>query len=566
MSHDAIRDDTNEQKASRHTPRSAAPSNGDFLSAISNDLSRFNASLELFCRKLGRVLPDISREINNTYHKASQTMDSLISEDPVGPIEITVSALDVSLARIDKHLRERKTAETLVSKDLETLWAGLPTARASIQDFQKRHDEFAASYPPGGPAGLHLRADGMSERARAMAGIIHELETSKVRLSENIEASAILHAGIVSAVEMHTAMDVNALKDTLGSIIVILKDLISRSTATKGPIQAIMTALQIHDIVRQDIENILKVLERLRDLPQDAGLPGTPVHGHHAWAVCGGLLSDISAIVHDHVQTVARHIQCIHEIVAGVRTDKIHLAELLLINTQGSSTLDRALAEIVAMFQDLSERLGRLASLGKQRHEMLLTVRGLIDELHHGAHAFDQDIRSMDEASTAYGSNRIAALLEAGRNLHSAVAALKTPSVQTVTAADIQVRDAAEECIALIQEDTEALRGSLLEIKRLLVDSIDGINDYANRCMLAVLRFQHRMQRLNLFVARLPDIAVTMKSPVDSPAETPWDAEIQDPELKALLMALQHPHIKTLHRSEAQANAGQTDEDDLTLF
>ena len=402
MSHDAAGDNTPDRSATLHTLRASAPSAGDTPGSVANDLARFNASLELFCRKLGRVLPDISREINNTYHKASLTMDSLISEDPVGLIEITVSALDVSLARIDKHLRDQKAGDALISKDLEAFRTGLPAAGGQMEEFSRHLDELAALYPPmEGAANAPLtvrRMQALNAQACAMIGIIRELADHQSRLSENMETAAVLHSGIIRTVEMHTALGVKSLKDTLGSIIVILRDLISRSTATKVPILAIMTALQIHDIVRQDIENILKVFERLRALSKDADHPDRSAFMHEACTVSGGLLFDISLIVHDHVQTIARHIQGIHEIIAGVKADKIHLAELLLINTQGGSTLDRAMAEIAAMFQDLSERLKSLAALGKRRSETLQALRALIDELNQSSLACLQEAQALDKA------------------------------------------------------------------------------------------------------------------------------------------------------------------------
>jgi len=570
MRHDTIGHTTPDQTASRHTSRAAAPAAGATLETIRADLARFNASLELFCRKLGRVLPDISTEINNTYRKASQTMDSLISENPAGPIEITVSALDVSLARIDKHLRDHKAEETRMSKDLEAFRAGMPAAQAAVEEFQRRLDELAALHMLEVSADSALaarQAEDVNDRVRAVAGIIRELAAHQSRLSENIETAAGLRAGIISTVEMHTSQDVNALKDTLGTVIMILKDLIARSNATKVPIQTIMTALQIHDIVRQDTENILAMLERLQVLAEEANHPESDAFRHQALTVSGSLLFDISTIVHDHVQTIARQIEGLHEIIAGVKADKIHLAELLLINTQGRSTLDRALAEIAAMFQDLTERLSILASLGKRRSEMLQASHDLIDELHQISQAALQDSRTLAEACKTHDLHRIASLQASGQNMQSAIAALALPPVQPAPAEDAQTRDAAEECIALIQDDTQALRGSLLEIKHVLVDSIDGINDYANRCMLAVLRFKRRMQRLNLFVARLPDIARTLITLAGLPDETPQTADSSDAELKDLLMLLYNPHIKTVNRPAADHGEDTPlDDGGLTLF
>jgi len=572
MPYDAFGDSTPDRPAAIRTPEasaSAAASREGFES-IHHDLARFNASLELFCRKLGHVLPEISREINNTYLMASLTMDSLISEDPAGPIEIMVSALDVSLARIDKHLRDQKYSDAIIIKALESLQAARLTAQTALEDFHKRSDElYAALMAPAGPdhagpVSAHLQA--LAARAHAMSGNIRDLSALQERLTENMVAVDRLHSDIVQSVEIHTALDVKSLKDTLASVVMILKDLIARSNATKGPIHTIMTALQVHDIVRQDIENILTVVDRLRHPAMDAGLGGYAAFKRQACVVSSSLLLDISAVVREHTETIAQHIRVIHEIIAGVRVDKINLAELLLINAQGSSTLDRALAEITAMFQDLVDRLDQLSMLGKRRTGMLHEMRDLRDELDRSSIAALKDVEALEAAADERDRDRIRTLRACGMNLRSAVTALAAVPLHPLPAA-VHVRDAAEECIALIQEDTSAMQDSLLKLKALLVDSIEGINDYATRCMLAVLRFKRRMERLNMFLQRLPDIAAILKAVDGLSGQALEDvSEIQDAELDALLTMLYRPHIKALSRPERIEEDSAPDDGDLTLF
>jgi len=549
-----------------HTPRASVPSVYDTLGLVDHNLARFNASLELFCRKLGRVLPDISREITNTYHNASLTMDSLISEDPAGLIEITVSALDVSLARIDKHLRDQKAGDALISNDLETFRASLPAAQASVEEFLRRAEDLTTLCATSkGAYSNPLSGQSTQVLARAMAVTMQDMSALHARLSEDMDTAAVLHSGIIRTVERHTALGVKSLKETLDSIIMILKDLIARSTATKAPIQTIMTALQIHDIVRQDIENILTVTQNLRTLENDADHPDRAAFQHQALTVSGELLTDISTIVHEHAQTIARHIQDIHEIIAGVKADKVHLAELLLINADGQSTLDRAMAEIAAIFQDLTERLDQLANVGRLRNVRLNELRALLEGLHQSSRAALQDAEALEDDLPAQDPDRSGLLRSSAAAMLAAVSALE-PRPQRFSPAAAHEHDAAEECIALIQEDTAIMRDSLLTIKHLLIDSIEGINDYANRCMLAVLRFKRRMQRLNLFLIRLPDIARTLKTSAGLPAETPQGDEILDAELKSMLATLYHPHIKNLNRPEAPREDAPPDNGDLTLF
>lgn len=572
MPYDAFGDSAPDRPAAMQAPEASASAatSPEGFESIHHDLARFNASLELFCRKLGHVLPDISREINNTYHTASLTMDSLISEDPVGPIEIMVSALDVSLARIDKHLRDQKYSDAIIIKALETFHVARITAQTALEDFQRRSDELYAALmnPAGsdhaGPISEHAQA--LTARLRSMSGNIRDLSALQERLMESTDAADRLHSRILHSVEMHTDLGVKALKDTLASVIMILKDLIARSNATKGPIQTIMTALQVHDIVRQDIENILTVVGRLRRPAKDADPGGYAAFTHRACVVSSSLLYDISAIVREHAQTIAQHIQDIHEIISGVRADKINLAELLLINAQGSSTLDRALAEIAAMFQDLTDRLDQLATLGKRRTETLHEMRDLRDDLDRASIAALKDAEALEASAEERYRDRMRTLRASGMNLRAAITALASVPLHPLPAA-VHVRDAAEECIALIQEDTSAMQDSLLEIKDLLVDSIEGINDYATRCMLAVLRFKRRMERLNMFLMRLPDIAAILKAAAGLSAQAlDEDSEIRDAELDALLTMIYRPHIKALSRSETSDEDSAPDDGDLTLF
>ncbi|HQP30648.1 MAG TPA: hypothetical protein PLB81_04920 [Deltaproteobacteria bacterium] len=568
MAHDAAGDNGPDRTTATQAPRSSTPAgkSPDILASTYHGLARFNASLELFCRKLGHVLPDISREISNTSRKATLTMDSLISENPAGLIEITVSALDVSLARIDKLLRDQKSGDAPVLRAMESFRSALPAARDAVEDFHRRADGLGAALAgPSGPCRDSGHAHSLITRSRVMSDSMRELSDRLARWEEDTNAAARLHSDIVHSVEMHTALGVKSLKDTLGSVVMILKDLIARSNATARPVQAIMTALQIHDIVRQDIENILMVIARIRTPSEDIGQGEAAAFRQEACTISAGLLFEVSAVVREHVEAMARHIQGIHEIIASVRADKIHLAELLLINDLGSSTLDRALAEIAAMFQDLTERLDRLAALRKSRTKTLHEARELLDGLDQASLAALKAAEIMGAHAREREHYQLESLRISGLNLRAAVAALAALSVDPGPA-DVHARDAAEECITLILEDSSALRVSLLKIKDLLVDSIEGINDYANRCMLSVLRFKRRMERLDMFLLRLPDLAATLNAAAGFPAQAPQASEIRDAGLKAMLAALCHPHIKTLSRPDMHSNDSPPDDGDLTLF
>jgi hypothetical protein len=438
-----------------------------------------------------------------------------------------------------------------------------------VADFQTISAELAAAHPmpqeTSGTARSDRHAQGLIALAHAMAANASELAVRQSRLERNMQATAALHSDITSTVEIHTAQVGNALKDTLNSVVAILKDLIARSNATKGPIRAIMTALQIHDIIRQDIVNILMVIDRLRAMAEDADHPEHAAFRRHASATASLLLGDVSTIVHDHVQIIERYIQAIHSIISGVKDDKIHLAELLLINPQGQSTLDRALQEITAMFQDLGEGLNMLAKLGQERTQTLNEVLDLLDGLNHDGLAAFREAQVLADALGGYALDLPEALNECAFNMQAALSALAKPIAQPDPSA-AHLSDAAQECIILIQEDTETLRDSLMKIKHVLFGSIDGINVYASRCLLAVLRFKHRMERLNLFLVRLPDIADALKNSAGISGAPPQDAVIHDPQLQSILSTLHHPHIKTLKRPEDPPQNLLPDDGDLTLF
>lgn len=577
MAHDVIGDKPLTQPASIIQSRTPDLGPCEVLGAIEKDLLRINASMELFCRKLGQVLPDISLEIYKTYRKACQTMDSLASESPAGLIEITVSSLDVCLARVDKNIREQKADDALLVKGSASIRAALPAVHDALEQFQTLIGTLTAA--PLAPLETADTAPDIQTlllvlggNARSMRKAFADITTSQAALADRLSHIEALQTDIIHTVERHTALGVDALKDTLNSIIAILKDLIARSNATKAPIQTIMTALQVHDIVRQDLENIHKAIVRLRALVMGEDHPDGAAFRRHACSAAGDLLLDISGIIYEHTRTIDCHIQNIHEIISGVGVDKIHLADLLLINAQDQSTLDRALTEISDMFQGLITHLGTLMTHRRRQADALLALR-------KGLQALDQESRLAAEQTASLVAQRkarnpvlYAKLQTTSEHLRSLISTLMsllphTPMVHTPP------HDAIDTCIALIDEGEASMRGNLLKIKHLLVDSIEGINDYAKRCMVAVLRFQHRMERLHRFLVRIPDIAAALKGSAGINGTTshgesvlaPLSVDIMDAQLYEILLALLHPHIKTLHTADATSDDAPPD-DGLTLF
>lgn len=543
---------------------------------IDKELMRINTSLELFCRKLGDVLPAISLEIYKTSQKATETMDSLTSVVPAGLIEITLNALEKHLNGVELQIRGNTAEDANFLERIRTLQMRLldvPPCFVHMHDLAlSLHTQLS-----GTPAGDDKHAEAaqlagdLMQRSSKMLSDVRILITRSPAFAECLQRMEVIETAIIRDVRHHTRHGIGALKDTLNVIITIFKDLIDRANATKPPIQSIMTALQIHDIVRQDIENIRMALSVMCS-PGGIGHPCSAVSFQgQACLASAILLDEIRTVVQDQSCLIDADIHAIQEIVSGVKNDNIHLSEFLLQNTRDESTIDTAMTEITVMMHTITDNLRELMDVTQQSLGHIHAIRETMRDLDAASLAAIETLITLAEITPSSAAVPLRGLRDVAETVRSEVVGLKACLPQDWFHKTHDVETLRQLATQLKKGEAD-IRGNLDEIKNLLVDSMEGINAYAHRCMGSIRRFKRRMERLQRLLKRISAIALELNGfgtvageiPVVSSAEKASAPEIADPGLIKILVALDRPHIRTLTEKPRPEDALL--DDGLTLF
>ena len=207
-------------------------------------------SVDLFYQNLGDTLPEINLEIYKTYKKASVTLDSLRTEGSAGKIDLTVSSINQVLLSAVNQVKNIKEQD-------QRILAALLNFGSATKEIDKNIASFTAQ-----DSLISLKLQDLWEEIKSLHG----------SLADPMKKIVDMEEGIIHDIHDHIDNDIQALNSTLNSIALILKDLIKRSDDTKRPILDIMTCLQVHDILMQDLDNIANGIKLLRNSYADTEL------------------------------------------------------------------------------------------------------------------------------------------------------------------------------------------------------------------------------------------------------------------------------------------------------
>lgn len=546
---------------SRGTPARLAlnaPESCARMRHIDKDLRRINTSLESFCRKLGDVLPAISLEIYKTSQKSTETMDSLASVVPAGLIEITLHNLAKHLNGVELQIGGYSATDMNFLERIRSVQMHLSDVPLC---FGQIHDQALSlstqlnigPYEKDKQAEATQLVNDLVQHSAQMLSALRILIDRIPSLAEGLQRMEDIQTAVIHDVRHHTRHGVRALRDTLTVIITIFKDLIDRAEATKPPIHRIMTALQVHDIVRQDIENIQAALSIMGAIDAIENPAHAITFQKQASQASATLLDEIGTVVRNQACMVDTDIHAIQEIVSGVKSDKMHLAEFLLQNAREETTIDTAIKEITGMMHAVTDNLMELIDVTQQSLDHIHAVRESIHDLDTASLAAIETLIKLTEAIPSSSISALRALKGIAEAVRSEVARLKAclPQDWFHKTHDVETL---RQLASQVHKGEDDIRSNLDEIKHLLITSIEGINAYALRCMGSIRRFKRRMERVQRLLERisaiareLDDIASTTSTlSAGSTVSSNCAQEPGDPHMIKILAALDRPHIMTL--------------------
>lgn len=545
---------------------------------IDTELIRINASMELFCRKLGDILPDISLEIYKTSQNATETLDSLASEVPAGLIEITLHALQKCLTEVERQIRENTAGNAFLRQDITALYTRLSAISLRFELFRDLARSLnrqldTSSIADDKLAEVKQLAGDLIYLSETMLAGVQAMIDNNSSLTDCMQRMEALETAVFRDVQHHMRHGVKDLKDTLNSLVTIFKDLITRSNATKHHIQTIMTALQVHDIVGQDIENVRLALSAMLSRRGIKHQRQAQLFHARACLASAILLDEIAAVVSDHSSLIDDDINAIQHVVSDVNTDKLHLAEFLLLNTHGEATIDAAMTEIAVILQGIADNLWDLVLLRQQVLDHISAIRERLMNLAAASLSVEEILLKLNKALSSHDTTVIKTLMAAAEPVRSEIVGLKAHMLQHwfYTAHDAETL---RRLVELMNQGNADVRGKLNDIKNLLIDSLGGINDYTHRCLGSIKRFKHRMERLHRLLERITAIALEFKDftavaedgHASSAAGMGMDcpSDLEDIRLSEILAALTRPHIMTLAKELPPLD--RVPDDGLTLF
>jgi hypothetical protein len=465
-------------------------------------------------------LPEINMEIYRTFQQASDTLDSLIAGGSAGAISQVVECVDLTLQNIMvrmKHLRnhDSRFLETIRLTCLDT-----PLVRKA----------------PG--------KDALLEQAVRFSDLRDELMAQLTRTLEEED-------GLMNEISSRIGSDIKSLEITLSSTVEILKDLISRSNSMKEPIQKIMSGLQTHDIVNQDISTISLGLRKMYSLQDESGDEVAPPCSFYfqekASSLSHGLISQLIDVIRHHGTDLDQEIRHIENLIFNVKEDKEAISDFLLMSLEGMSTFDIVIAEFLQMFACISSLMDSLCA----RKEGQLSLQAELLELFTRLDGNAPDGMSQNAQQGTPGL------------VHRMISPLKPKAMLLRRGNGLQEL---KEISWMLHRDADLMRHKLEEIKVMLIDSIRGIDTYSDRCLEAIGKFEGDIQKLmktldgsDMLLDNLNAITLSLAQIPGTVFEDSISSLPRD--LGDILYRLENPHSSTLMTREAP----DTDEG-LTFF
>lgn len=469
----------------------------DILLLMGSSLEAVRDRIDDAYNHICQDLPEVNREILHTFRHASDTLDSLTenaraSSSPVQAVPSPDSpGAGGRAGSIPGVAGEMKRA-------LQNLLDGMIEASACDSRLLEELKEAGQCTAPGQASLTEAVTSGVPPR---FAPLQDEL---RLLLSGALDKEVRLAREITAAM----GQGVGSFQATLGRTVEILKDLISRSNAVKMPVLAIMSGLQTHDIVNQDIATLCQCLERLHHL-QDPGRggpePPCPLSFRKkASLLCRALLSQLIEVIRRHGDGLEQEIASIEKILFDVKEDKDALSEFLLANPDGTSTFDRAAAEVSGVFFRISASVDALCRVKERQAALCAELAGLINA----------PALSPSPAARLFGSSGPDGLRERSRALG---------------------------------RDAGAITETLGEIRELLIESVKGIDTCSGRCLDAIAVFRqdirmlmHAVDGTGMLLDGLESFTLSLQNDREEmSAALPRD-------LSELLFRLENPHSSSL--------------------
>ncbi|MRR14039.1 hypothetical protein EG833_01130, partial [archaeon] len=437
------------------------------ISVIHSSLSTIKDRIDRAYNHICMDLPEINMEIYRTFQQAINTLDSLGVQGSAGRIETVVEEIENDLQGILLRIRHIKNYD---SRILELLKQTDPYA----QILQASLDS---------PEGTNLDL-GYWSKMKKYTEVRKELTFS---LQDNL----IIEDDTMNEINSLITQDVRSLEYSLSSALIILKDLISRSSTVKGPILKIMSGLQTHDIVNQDMDTIFRSLETMASLTAEKGEDGSSQSFIHfqmrASILSRELILRLFEVIRRHGTSLEHEIEDIEDMVSQVKEDKDAIGEFLLLNKSGRSTFDIIISEVADMFHDLTDKIGTLWNLKDSQQELINRFC-----------VFSNDIEQYVTTNVSKGlpQGTLDNILKLTSPLKSQERMIKYGSGFNELKEDITV----------IEDSSNSTRIKLEDIKELLIGSIKGIDTYSGRCLDAILRFKHDIRNLMTTIDGSDDI------------------------------------------------------------
>lgn len=481
-------------------------------------------------------LPVINREILLTFQQATDTLDSLSSTRSSGTIEIMIEHLNSFLRMLVLQVKSMKkiTARSL---------AALENTRFGAED------------------GFYLSAEPSRETQRAvphgLADHLSALRGARNDLKEVLERSLQLQKQCLEKLGHSESHGASPLAYSLNSIIGILRDLVTRSRLVKDPFLKIMSGLQTHDIVNQDIATISCGLEKILSLMSTTGskdqITDFLIFQEKASVLCLDLIVQLVSVIRSHGRGLKEEIDRIEKMISQVKEDKDAIGGFLLLNTHGKSTLDIVSNEILEMLDSLASRFDSLAAMNSLKMIASSQMMAAWTDLEKAAGA----VPARDASSPRP--------CEPQTGLISCMRSREWAAEEDAVVAGL------EGMPGEFRKARGFIRHCFDDIKGMLIQSIDGIDLYSARCMEAIGRFRRDieglMSTLDGSEAMLDDMRSLTRSIAAIRSDigehlAPYHREILSLELLQIIYRLRNPHSDSL----VSEDAAESRDNGLTFF
>jgi hypothetical protein len=456
-------------------------------------------------------LPEVNMEIFRTFQQASDTLDSLSANGSTGTIASVVEGVEITLQNVMIRIKHLRNHDVRFLETIRLTCQNTPLVQASGDE------------------------DGLLQSATQFMAKRDELMVLLSRLQEEEDE-------LIEDISSCISCDIRALEITLNSAVDILKDLISRSNLVKEPILKIMSGLQTHDIVNQDISTIslgLRKMYALRSFgSEEIEEPCSCFFQEKASALSRELVSQLIDVVRHHGLDLNEEISNIENLIFHVKEDKDAISEFLLTNLDGMSTFDIVIAEVGQMFAHIIARVDGL-SAGKERQQSLrVELAELFCELDRHAS------RTLSCPLPQDMSNLVLRM----------ISPLKPQALMLREGNSLQEL---REKSWTLRKDADLVSHKLEEIKGLLIGSIRGIDTYSCRCIDAITKFKQDIRLLmktldgsDRLVDGLESITLSLR---DMPGKGTGDPCTPLPDdLREIIYRLENPHSSSLVMQEKQ--------------